>query len=80
MAKIRVSNFDRDVCATCPFRTEIGKSTGRGLVDRLAEVEGKVTGEDYKCGLCGCPLENLKAFSMVPEECPKVGEHNGGLK
>lgn len=90
MAKVAVSSFDARVCrgeradvdGPCPFLAEAGEDTGNASVDRLARIEEAaaelVTGEQgMVCGSCGCPLRNLGAFNLVPQDCPRIPEHNG---
>jgi len=89
MGKTSVTDFDQAVCngdvegetGPCPERVGGGESTGRGGIDRLARVETEaieaVTGdEQFKCGLCGCPLVNLEAFGVAPENCPRIEKHD----
>lgn len=80
MGKTKVSDFDPEVCEGCPFREQEG---GEGLINSLADLEnsliGGATGEQqYKCGLCGCPLKNLEVTNLAPDECPRLSEHNVG--
>lgn len=80
MAKVQVANFDKSNCAGCPHRKSTDEDTG-GLIGKLASAEGKAmeaaTGEEqFKCGLCGCPLANLEAFDMAPEGCPRLNQHD----
>lgn len=88
MGKENVSDFTRDVChgtapevsTTCPHRVYGRESTGRPIIDRLAQIETRilegVTGEDqHKCGICGCPLPNLDAANKAPEGCPRLEYH-----
>lgn len=89
MAKQAVSDFDQDVCrgdhpdtdGPCPELARVDEDTGHGNVDLLSRVEGAAleaaTGEEqYKCGLCGCPLANLGAFNRAPEDCPRIQLHD----
>jgi len=80
--KIPVSDMDPDACEGCPYRTTTDESTGRGVIDTAARLEGEVleraTGDtQYKCGLCGCPLTNLALFNRVPASCPRTAAHGG---
>lgn len=76
MSKTRVENFDREVCEGCPFREAVDADTGRPIIDRAASVEGAIIGEDYKCGLCSCPLKNLEITNVAPDNCPRLDQHN----
>ena len=60
--------FDSDVCQTCPHLVEDG--SGGGLLDRLANAI-----DNQKCGLCGCPINNLEATKAPPESCPRLDQH-----
>lgn len=90
MVKRRVADFDQAVCkgeapgvfGPCSHLETRGGSTGRAVIDALADVEGRaleaVTGErQFKCGMCGCPLANLGATDMAPEGCPRLSRHDG---
>lgn len=82
--KVRVNDFDPDVCEDCPHRLEPGESSGNTAVDALAEAENQVLGavkgeKQPKCGLCGCPLINLELVGRAPESCPRIDEHGGEL-
>jgi hypothetical protein len=82
MSKVPVRDFDQGACEGCPHRVNPGDSTGRPLIDKLANAESKVlkrsSGEDqHKCGLCGCPLKNLELFGRAPEACPRLDRHGG---
>lgn len=76
MGKTRVADFDRSVCTGCPFRVAVDADTDRPVIDRLAAVEGAVIDEEYKCGLCSCPLVNLELTNVAPDACPRLEAHN----
>lgn len=75
-----------DVSGVCSELADIGEDTGRPLVDALAKAEGfglsAISGgdepgpEDFKCGMCGCPLPNLQLFDEAPTGCPRLAQHN----
>lgn len=88
MGKQSVPDFSPDVChgeapevaGICPQRVYGQESTGRPIIDTLARMETwvleVVTGEDqYKCGICGCPLTNLDATDKAPDSCPRLEHH-----
>lgn len=90
MAKIRVADFDPLVClgdhpqatGPCPHLVPTDEDTGRGVVDRLRKAEMKALRavsepQEGACDACGCPLVNLGAFDMAPEECPRIALHGG---
>lgn len=89
MGKTRVSDFDRSICdgdhdavsGACPHRVAGDADTGRGGIDALAAIETRiaeaVTGDEAaKCGLCGCPLLNLGAVNVAPDNCPRLHLHD----
>lgn len=81
MDKIPVDNFDQDVCTgdradvggPCRHLVPEGESTGRPVIDLIADLEG-----GPKCGACSCPLKNLALTGRVPPQCPRVAAHNRG--
>lgn len=90
MPKVRVRDFSQQVCrgerpdvdGPCPHFVAGDADTGRGVVDRLARIEGAAieaaTGSDPgRCGLCGCNLPNLAALGVAPGGCPRIPEHGG---
>lgn len=90
MPKVRVRDLDQAACrgersdvdGPCPHFVASDADTGRGVVDRLARIEGAAieaaTGSDPgKCGACGCPVTNLSALNVVPPDCPRIPEHGG---
>jgi hypothetical protein len=83
MAKTSAPNFDATNCDGCPHRTKEGPTDGGGkAVDVVADIEARaveaVTGdEQFKCGLCGCPLVNLELVEQAPEQCPRIEDHGG---
>ena len=89
MAKTRVDDFDRDVClgahpdvdGPCPHLAATDRRTGRSVIDRLAHVETTVleavTGtEQFACDICSCPLPNLGAMGVVPDDCVRLEQHD----
>lgn len=93
MGKTRVRDFDQGVCAgehpavtgACPHRVRADEQRDGDAVDTLAWVETRIletaTGdEQFSCGLCGCPLANLGAFNMAPDDCPRIAQHGGRVE
>jgi len=85
MGKTKVSDFDPAKCAGCPHRVREGDTQAGGVIDSLADLENAILGgatgeEQYKCGLCGCPLKNLEATNLAPDSCPRLVEHGVGGK
>ena len=73
MGKLWDHGFDADVCDNCEHKN----GEADGIVGSTAQKVSEVAGEDY-CGLCGCPLKNLKAISNgPPEDCPRTAQHKG---
>lgn len=73
MGKLWDHGFDADVCNGCPHKN----GEADGVVGTAAQKFSETVGEDY-CGLCGCPLKNLKAISNgPPEDCPRTAVHKG---
>lgn len=88
MAEESVPDYQPAVChgetaeasESCPHRVHGAESTGRPIVNALARAETAVlaavtTGDQYKCGLCGCPLANLDTTDEAPDDCPRLAYH-----
>ena len=73
MGKLWGHGFDQDVCDGCEYKN----ADAEGFVASTAQKVSEAAGKD-NCGLCGCPLVNLKAISNgPPEDCPRTEQHRG---
>lgn len=88
MGKERAQNFDTAIChgedprydRPCPKRVGGDENTGNPGIDMISRIETEAieaaTGEkQYKCGACGCPLANLSAVGVIPDNCPRSQAH-----